>query len=237
MNYDIQLKIIDSILTKNNCSQETIFNIKEYHREKLNKIQFFNKKRWHINYLMWKNIYCYGGNHINFINFHNLSNLGFINGPNQIGKSSILDILVLSLFNVQLRGHKEYIVNNRHSYGQFKISFNVGSTNYMLERLFYEKKSKHILLENKKDITKESLLETYKFIENKIGTYSNFISITASVQNNKLFPNLSQDDQLSKLCHFLGLNLLVSIENDVIKKLRSIELKKRNTFINDKNAK
>lgn len=64
--------------------------------------------KWSLISLSWSNLFCYGeNNHIDFTSIHGLA--GLI-APNRCGKSAVIDILVLALFNETLRGSAYSII-------------------------------------------------------------------------------------------------------------------------------
>ena len=83
-----------------------------------------NYNLYKLNYLVWSDVYCYGkNNYIDFRTFKN--NLVVLNGNNKEGKSSVIDILMLVLFNVVIRGNKKHIINKKEKTGYVKLSFNI----------------------------------------------------------------------------------------------------------------
>lgn len=221
------IDIMKNILMNN----ELLPEILKYHNNEIKNRNISSYTRYKINYLVWNNILCYGkGNFIDFRNFK--KEIVIINGKNQYGKSSIIDILIRILFNESVRGDKAFIVNKNCTSGNIKINFTVGNDEYILEQVISNSKggtTKHLLLKNNKNITKQSINDTYAYVKTKIGlgNYKNFINMTTALQNRKFLIELSNLDLMNLLSEVMNIDILKDIEKDVKSKLADIKKSKK----------
>jgi DNA repair exonuclease SbcCD ATPase subunit/DNA repair exonuclease SbcCD nuclease subunit len=90
--------------------------------------------KWTLDRMTWDNTFSYGPG--NEINFHSVSGIVGIFGPNRIGKSSIVGTLMYALFNDTDRGSISNlnVINTTKDYCTAKVDFTVGSKKYRAER-------------------------------------------------------------------------------------------------------
>src|SRR5690606_26236836 len=102
------------------------------------------------------------------------------------GKSSIIDILIRVLFNDCYRGRKEDIVNKAARWGIIKLSLNIGPDEYVIHQNVRAdgKHTHHRVHKNGKNITQDSINNTYKYLRDIIGLgdYKNFVNLTTALQ-------------------------------------------------------
>lgn len=84
-----------------------------------------NTSRWSLVSLDWSNLFCYGPD--NHIDFTQISGLSGLIAPNRCGKSAIIDILVLALFNETLRGSAYSIIRRGCREGALRCVWTVGA--------------------------------------------------------------------------------------------------------------
>ena len=205
-------------------------NILDFHNLKMQKtIENFNYN-YKLKYLKWDNLYCFGENNcIDFENFDN--NLIVLNAENKQGKSSILDIIVYTLFNYQLRGDLNNIVNKRCKKGYSEISFKIKDDVYIInvEVIRTEKTKKVTLLKNNVNITKGNINQTYDYIKNVIGIgeYTDFLNTNVAIQNRTFLSDIVGENKLflNFLTKITKLDNLKHIEEDV--KKEKLELTRR----------
>ncbi|MEK6883113.1 MAG: AAA family ATPase, partial [Nanoarchaeota archaeon] len=162
-------KIIKGLLEKNGL-EDMSEKILEYHNSKISSIREINYTNYTLNYMKWNNIFCYGkGNYIDFKDFQN--DIVILNGKNKQGKSAVIDILLLILFNKQIRGNKQDIVNKNEKNGDIELSFSIGDNEYVVQRtiLVSDKNTQHLLLKNGENITKDTITQTYTYIKKDLG--------------------------------------------------------------------
>lgn len=214
--------IIKSILKDNTKTKDII----QHHKEVLKNRSESTFTTYKLNYMCWSNILCYGpNNYIDFRNFKN--NIVMINGKNKEGKSSIIDIIIIALFNEMTRGYKEAIINKTKQKGSIKLSFNIGSVEYIIEHLYNRtaKSQQHRLYQDGINITKDSLTNTYKFLRDDIGLgdYKNFVNMSTALQNRKYLVDMTQNDFISLLTKICNLDILKDVENENKKEINVLK--------------
>lgn len=210
--------IINNIL-KDNPLLPKILN---HHNDILRNRTENNFTTYKLNYLYFSNVFCYGDN--NFIDFNEFNNnLVMLNGKNKEGKSSIIDIIIRVLFNECERGFKEDIVNKSKNKGFIKISFNIGHDEYTIEQLFNRssRSQQHRLYKNNENITCDTMINTYKFLREKIGLgdYKDFVNMTTALQNRKFLVDMAQKDFISLLTKITNIDILKDVEDETKKKI------------------
>ena len=195
VNY--QNKLIEEYLMKSsNADPETITQVK-----KLNEIfnqtreenQFHLNTRWKLHKLEFSNLFSYGEN--NVISFRHFKGIVGIIAPNHMGKSSIIDIILFTLFDkFPRKGNIKDIINNRRRTFKTKLTITIGKWKYIVEKSgtkneknrvncklhFYrinKDSIKQILNEDTQSKTKEAILKY-------VGLYEDIIQTSISLQNN-----------------------------------------------------
>ncbi len=161
---------------------------------------------WYIKSVEFKNVYIYGGDHINTVNFENKKGVIGILQQNAAGKSSVMNILLYCLFGhitktksflnrniinknsndyyikmkIQM-GAKEFVISRK---GKNKTRKNKSkSMEEVLEFLCIEGENTKNLTDTNKVVTQEKIKETFAltekeiFILTNVMNYSNYISI------------------------------------------------------------
>lgn len=210
-----QIELIKEILQKE--PPEVIDTVIEYHNAKLQNRREINYTRYKLHYLYWSNILCYGEN--NFIDFRSFKNhIVLLNGKNEQGKSSVIDILIRILFNECTRGYKEDILNKKKSSGFIKLEFSIRSDIFILEQVYESSKNAcfHRLFKNGENITKDSINNTYKYLKYDIGIgdYKDFLNMTTALQNRKFLVDIDKRDLLIMLTKILNIDALHDIEKE-----------------------
>ncbi len=125
-----------------------------------------NKREIKLKYLKFSNISCYGEK--NIINFEELSKFPVIGlcGPNDIGKSTILEILVLALSGKMLKGgNKPDIINRTKKNASIYLKIKVNDDVYSIKRKYTkqsEKKATEVVNISKLEKGKEDDEENYR---------------------------------------------------------------------------
>jgi DNA repair exonuclease SbcCD ATPase subunit len=203
------------------------------HNKYLREVNVGVATKYKLNYMYWNNIMCYGlDNYINFQSFK--SEIVLINGKNKQGKSSIIDILIIILFNECNRGYKEDILNKNSLWGNIKLCLNIGRDEYIIEQAFHKStlQSKdirsHKLLKNGENITRHSLPETYKYLDKiGVGNYNNFIHITTALQNRNFLIDLPNKILQKLFSQALGIEILYQIEDKIKTEINYIKRSNR----------
>lgn len=183
--------------------------------------------KWNIQYLIWDNLFSYrGGNHINF---RELAPMTFIVGRNKSGKSSILDIITLALFNKPIRCGINDIINENSKIAYLKCGVTINGSNYTIERSF-EKKSRDsgkpqliqkfaFRLQNadgsSKDIECRNISEMYIKIMDLLSISYTQFRFNIAIQEEKSFLNFSTKEKKNLIHMLLGTNYINSVVNEV----------------------
>jgi len=178
---------------------------------------------WSLKRLIFSNMFSYGTN--NIIDFTGDNNIYGIIADNGSGKSSIVDILLFSLFNQYSRaanktkGVVRDIINTNKKEISCQVEFEIGTDRYYVYR------KGRIAINNKMSETveffkidnsgKKEILgngtraETNKLICSYIGTYDNFVSSFVSTQNNNdNFIDLVQKERRKFISSLLQIEIL-----------------------------
>jgi exonuclease SbcC len=231
-HYEVnQLELIKEILKDK--SEDLITRICTYHSEKLQNRKEINYTQYRIQYLYWNNVFCYGeDNYVDFRNFKH--NIVLLNGKNKQGKSTVIDILLRILFNEAERGYKVDIVNKHCKTGSIKLCFTIGEDVYIIQQhLTVEGKTNlHRLYKNGENITKHSIMETYKYIKFDlgIGDYRDFINLTTALQNRKFLIDLDQRELLTLLTKILNVDVLHDLEKETNSELSLLKRLNKKTI-------
>jgi DNA repair exonuclease SbcCD ATPase subunit len=185
---------------------------------------------WQLLDLEFSNLFSYGEN--NFIDFTKLQNneITGLFAPNSYGKSTIIDILLLSLYEDFSRNvyskHRtipSYIINNKYKTFELKLRFTIGGYLYVihkkgkLQKKKDTKTGKRILFEfnklyryeddNEVDLTGKDRFETLQVLKEIIGSYDEFCLTTLFLQSNeKNFYDMKPQDRKNFLYNLLHLH-------------------------------
>lgn len=198
----------------------------DFHNERMQNKKDINYTSYTINYMTWSNIFCYGEN--NYIDFRTFKqDIVLLNGKNKFGKSSVVDILIIALFNECTRGYKDDIVNKRKKRGHIKLSFNIGADEYIIEQYLMRTRDHkyHRLFKNGQNITKQSINDTYKFIRNDIGlgNVHDFLNLVTALQNRQFIIDMDKRDLLTFLSRIFNIESFQLIEKEVISEINTIK--------------
>ncbi len=185
----------------------------------------FDVPKWGLLYLTWDCLFAYKYN--NHINFRELSLMTFIVGRNKSGKSSILDIITLALFNKPIRCGINNIINESSNSAYLKCGFYVESTKYSIERSF-EKTSKQIVQKfafrinhsdgSYRDIECRNVAEMYFKLQEILPVgYSQFCFNIVN-QEEKSFLNFSAKGKKTLIHMLLGTEYINLVQQDVLSK-------------------
>lgn len=186
---------------------------------------------WRPIYMEWKNMFCYGGDKINYIAFGELftkGNLIGIVGNNKSGKSSIWDIMIYLLWNETRRGTVDEVINSDAKSYSALIKFAVDEDEYVLVRSGDKKKHSDLKIYKRgKNITQESIPKSYSMLEDLLGDYNNFATINYQEQYTKLFTEMSYTEQSKYIYRILGIDHLSEIEKEVKTEIRVLKASKK----------
>jgi len=212
-------------------TQDTQFILEKYHSysHQLNITNEDNIARWELIDLEFSNLFGYGpNNYINFEKFSSDNPIGII-APNSHGKSSLIDIVLLTLFTKFSRsrgtGISKDIINVNANNFSSKLKFKIGSDIYVILKEGKREQSDKIKITKNEFfkqtdalivLTDEDRKKTDKVISDLIGTYDDFIFTNVQLQNrNNSFKEMTDKERKEYLYKILKLNLW----NDVAKKI------------------
>lgn len=246
MKYDDDTELIKSELNKyiikktgSKLNDIEKGRILEIHQNFKNEYNFNNIKmicgNWKINRLEFQNVFIFGKNNKNVIDFNKFANSHVIGilGANSIGKSSIINILLYTLFDTIGPGFKNYnILNNEAKQFYVSAEFECNNNKYVIKKVgrhsVTEKKTSVIInaslekngveiLDNKSQIDKE--------IKKLIGEHENFLlmNLYSNTINKNIFTttNAGIMDNLNKLFKLDNYKLIANTVKKNIKEINS----------------
>lgn len=237
-SYDVVLKMItDHIREKYKTDKKITLKIEEYLKKLIKEIDFnfFEKPTmFKLKKLQFDNINSYGEN--NVIDFSLFNNkICEISGPNGMGKSTILTVLLLGLYNECDIGAKYDCLNikNIEKGAKIIVEFDVNGEQYKIDKKIYVRSHAKrecyedlLLFKNGKDITGQDNNETQKKINNLIGTYDNIIDTNIILQRNyKAFTDLSNNDKKKVISKISKLDVFDIMAKQVRSELASLQKK------------
>ena len=180
---DINIEDEIDIIKKNISGDKFKDDIIELHKQLslslITKNSPNSSKWWNIISLEFSNIYIYGGDYINYINF--VTGINNICSPNTTGKSSIVNIILIALFgkvSSNLDGSAD-IINKNKTHGYIQINFICNGTEMTVKRNFRST------------------------VVKKIPTITSEISLF-SVTNNICLNGISKDKTQDIICSYIG---------------------------------
>ena len=185
---------------------------------------------WKLLDLEFSNLFSYGEN--NFVDFTKLQSneITGLFAPNSYGKSTIIDILLLSLYEDFSRNvyskHRtipSYIINYNYKNFEIKLRFIIGGYLYVIHKKGHKVKKKDtktgfkIIFDINKlfryeddvetDLTGKDRFETLEILKNIIGNYDEFCLTTLYLQSNeKNFYDMKPQDRKNFLYNLLHLH-------------------------------
>jgi DNA repair exonuclease SbcCD ATPase subunit len=225
-----ELPTVQEILTKAGEDQQIIESVMKLHNGFSSKIAPRIKSPWMLKYLMWNNVMCYGAN--NFVHFGECKGLSSIVGNNRSGKSTVLDIVILILFDIYVRGNKNFIINSGAETASIKCLITSSHDTYIIERIFGNtgKNQRCVLTKNGTvvlDKSNRDIPEVYSMLKSVVGTYQDFICTSGALQNRPFLVDISPSERLNYVCYFLGIDKLEQIEKLVKSDIRACRSQER----------
>lgn len=214
------------------------------------------KLNWKLLSLEFSNMFSYGPD--NYIDFSKLTfdEITGLFGPNSIGKSSLIDILLFSLFDDYSRNYQDRhskkpngtIINTKEKTCSCKVSFCVDNTIYYIEKegKRYGAKSENTFdtfnytnydfykmeSNNKVQLNGHDRLETLNKIKKLIGEYDDFCISTICLQSNQKdkidFFNMSLLEKKAFLNNRLKFDIFKNIESKYKDLLKETKINLKN---------
>jgi len=237
---EYQNSLIDEYLKGVGCPETTIEHIKTLNsaaNETLEKTEYLNcGTRWKLLSLEFSNLFSFGGD--NKIDFSSYKGIVGIIAPNHYGKSSILDIILFTLFDkVPRKGNVKDIINNRSNTFYSKLVFSIGSWHYIVEKSGSVNsigkstmKAKFYRFDpdsNKKEtLDEETVAKTKNIILRYIGDFEDMIQTNISLQNNNCIfidaENTVRRKELERIIQIDFLNELTKAASDNINEKKAV---------------
>lgn len=242
---EIEKKTIDY----NKIIEESTTNLEI--REILNKELQLNislekqKNLWKIERLEFDNLFGYGSDNIIDFTKMDYNEIFGLCGNNSIGKSSLIDILCIGLFNNYSRNISDVIskraslrgviINNKYKNFKIKLTFIVESKKYLIIKEGIKKDGGTLTYKNYSliDITKENIIlssqldDTNKKIIELIGTYDDFcissILFQSHLNYNFDFYQMTPYERKTFLYKKLNLEYFMTIKDKYILLLSKIK--------------
>ncbi len=221
----VQEDLISTYLKDYNPDRETLEKIYDMNKRFSSQVEqgeeIARNINWKIKSLEWDNLFNYGEG--NKLNFDKLNGVVGIFGKNYIGKTSVIDSLLYTVFNTTSKNNRKNlnIINQNREKGHGKVVFEIDGNEYVIDRTSekYLKKSKGVeSVEAKTDVTfsaddEEALngldrSDTDKNIRRFVGTIDDFLLTSMSSQLNSLaFINEGSTQRKAILAKFLDLDM------------------------------
>ena len=240
------IDIINEEMSLKNISEEKKVNILEIHnRLKINCLKDsdldynMNNQNWKILKLSFKNVFIFGENKINTIDFTTLNGITTIVGPNAIGKSNIINIIIFLLYGSNINFKVPHILNKYQNEYFIECELMFGAQKFKIKKIGKKRKSNKLnhsfsfyIYEEDKWVQqdKENNKGTSNLVKSFLGTVEQFL-LTNVYSNSSLrtiltLTNSEKHKALSKLfCLDIYENLEKLAKNDIS------EIKKQCSFL------
>lgn len=202
--------------------------------DKYNTETSHNIKNLKLKTLEFENLFTYGSS--NFINFESLEGLNILTGANGLGKSSIVDVILFTIFNIFSRGKGKEALNIRHDKGMSKLTLELNGENYTITRKIQKTRTDVELLKNGKTITSDTKNSTDDLIVKIFGKYQDMIMSSIILQVGQNFIDMVDKEKKTTLINILGLDIYENIYskcNEKRRKLASVKINELNKQITD----
>ena len=217
-----QNKLINQFLKKNfDITSKQIREVKKLNidlNDSLSKDVVKNIYNWKIKKLEFSNLFSYGEN--NVVDFEKINNIVGLLGPNHIGKSALVDVLLFTLFDKCSRAFRgKDLLNSKKNKFYSMLNFEIDGVDYFIKRIGKRNKKNREAVRIEVDFwkinsvgEKESLNGTWRRgtdenIKEHIGQYEDFTLTSVSLQNdNTGFIDMAQTDRNIFLSQLLKLN-------------------------------
>ena len=193
--------------------------IKEY-VEQEQKYEKKIKKIIKIKQLEFENLFSYGEK--NKINFEKMEGINILIGKNGLGKSSIIDIILFTLFNKFSRGEGKEALNIKYNNGKSILKIELNGIEYTIKRIINGTKIDVKLYEGEKDITEDGKIRTDQQIIELFGSYEDMIMTSIILQVGNNFLDLDDKEKQNILINIFGLNIYDNIYSKSTTEFRSL---------------
>ena len=232
--------IKEQVLKIDKCKLDDILELHKNIKEECNFNNIdISEYKWSILSLEFKNLFIYGDNKVNKIDFTDKNGTIGILGNNAIGKSSIINIIIFALFGKISTEYLSANVINKNSKKMFvKIEFMVGNIQYIIEKQGTIQKTKGAIkpkfetnfkkIENSKEINLngKDRIRTQNLIEEIISiqdifTLCNIVSNTIVIS----LLNMGNIDIINAFSKLFYLNIYEKLEKNISGKSKDLNNK------------
>jgi DNA repair exonuclease SbcCD ATPase subunit len=201
-------------------------------------------KRFRLIDLKFDNFFLYGkGNHIHYDSLEGI--IGIV-APSYCGKSTTIDALLYSIFGRCTRGNVADTININETDmktcvkfmlndNEIKITRNRSGKRKINAKSRVHKISKELvsILINGKNESKDSAVDTNKYIEELVGSYDNFVNIIIMTQKHcENFVDLTCATRKDFLCKTMHLDILTAV-GSISKKRLAVANKQLKVVLED----
>jgi hypothetical protein len=223
-NKDSQMEMIYSCLLSTNTSKDIIDQVKLLHQKHCESESYFTQfgpkkvNKWKLRKLIFSDMFCFEED--NIIDFDKISGISGVIAGNRAGKSALLDILIFGLYNKLTRGDRSTMIRCGCKNYSLRLEISVEDPangivrDYVILRFMKQSSHKVTLYKGLENITGETLEGTYIKLRQIIGTYDDFVSLCASLQNSDEgnFLNINQAKRKDLMNRLFKLNVWNSVE-------------------------
>jgi len=229
-NNSVKNIILQYILNKHKYEGQKLKNIGKEITKILDSIGFNYEnqiKSIDLVDIRFSNMMAYGEN--NYVDFTKFKNIMGLNAPNYSGKSSLIDIVLYSLYGKSSRGGRFDMMRIGEKKMNSRLRIKCNHSIYCIVRSgMVNSEKKRDLKESLKfyeldkddqilaDHTCDDRVKTQKKIENIICSYEQMVNLTIVLQKNGMsFSTLNENEKRDLLCGIARLNVFDKIASEV----------------------
>lgn len=160
------------------------------------------KHRWWPTSISWSNFGPYGEH--NNINFMDGSKFIGISAPNRSGKTTIIDALVLTLFDEYLRGDRASSIRAGTKAATIQVTFICDEREYVVTRV-EAKSAKCTMTRNGEEVVFKDVATFYSHMRSLVGTVEQFLATSLYYENQMDITRMSNADRVKIFPALLGL--------------------------------
>lgn len=232
--------INDETIIKNNL-KDNVEDILELHKNIKDECDFNTKElseyQWSILSLEFMNLFIYGDNKINKIDFLSKEGVIGVLGNNAIGKSSLINIIIFALFDkISSEYNNTNIINKNCKKMYVNIEFVINNTNYIITkqgtlqntskgiRTKYTTNYKKIENDKTYNLNGKDRIKTKQLIEDTIGIQSIFLlcNIVSNTHSYSLL-NMTNSELIKTFSSLFFLDKYEDLYKNISDKIKNLE--------------
>ena len=197
-----------------------------------------NNQNWKMLKISFKNVFIFGENKINVIDFTNLNGITSIIGPNAIGKSNIINIIIFLLYGSNINFKVPQILNKHQTEYFIECEIMFGAEKYKIKKSGKKRKGNKINHSLSFYIYEDSWIlqdqehnkATLQLIKSLLGTVEQFL-LTNVYSNSSLrtILTLTNSEKHKALSNLFCLDIYENLEK--LAKKDVLEIKKQCDFL------